>query len=192
MLTVLPPPSAFAKALADVAVGQFDSFHLIDESHEPLFSQIKKYWDAVGVPFPGVVEPWSAVFISFCVKQAGATAAEFQFSPQHSVFVNRAINDPGAFRGFDLPDESARVGDIIQNNRLGTHHDFAFAASHSDYPSHTAIVVARGEDHLGKFALTVGGNESNSIRRVRIQLNDDGSVRQRTNSPFICLLKNQK
>src|SRR5437667_191377 len=103
MPTVIPPPSAFAKKLAEVAVGQHDMFHLVDESHEPLRSQIEKYWEAVGEPFPGVDVAWSAVFISFCVKNAGATAAEFAFSAAHSVFVNRAINHPAAFRGFDLP-----------------------------------------------------------------------------------------
>ena len=97
-----------------------------------------------------------------------------------------------AFRGVEIAADSARVGDIIQNNRGGTSNDFAFAKANANYPSHSAIVVARGEDHLGKFALTVGGNESNSIRRVRVQLNDDGSVRQRATNAYICILKNQK
>src|ERR1051326_478136 len=112
MPTELPPPSPFAKRLAEIAVNQFDRFHLVDESHEPLRSQIVKYWQDVGEPFPGVEVAWSAVFISFCVKEAGATPGEFAFSPQHSVFVFRAINDPGAFRGFKLSEESVRVGDI--------------------------------------------------------------------------------
>lgn len=108
----LPAPSNFAQKLASVAREQHDQFHLIDENDEPLSSQIKKYWQAVGQPFPGVEIPWSAVFISFCVKQAGATAAEFEFSAQHSVFVNHAINHPAAFRGLDITDT---VGEILLN-----------------------------------------------------------------------------
>lgn len=188
----LPAPSEFAKKVATVAREQHDEFHMIDENDEPLSSQIKKYWQAVGQPFPGVEVPWSAVFISFCVKSAGATAAEFEFAAAHSVFVHKAINHPGAFRGVKIDAESVRVGDIIQNNRGGSHHDFEFAKTHPTYISHSAIVVARGEDHRGKFALTIGGNESDSIRRVRVQLDDDGTIRQRVNSPFICLLKNVK
>ena len=188
----LPPPSEFAMKVATAARGQHDAFHLIDENDEPLRSQIRRYWQAVGQPFPGVETPWSAVFVSFCVEQAGAAPDEFALSSQHSVFVFRAINHPAAFRGVPVDEDAVRVGDIIQNNRGGTRHDFAFAKAHSDYPSHSAIVVARGEDHLGKFALTIGGNESDSIRRARVQLQDDGAIRQRASNPFICLLKNLK
>ncbi|AIE84525.1 DUF2272 domain-containing protein [Fimbriimonas ginsengisoli] len=188
----LPPPSEFAKKLAAVAKGQHDQFHLIHEHDEPLRSQIKKYWQSIPEPFPGVDTPWSAVFVSFCVRNAGATAQEFKFAAAHSIFVHEAINHPGAFRGVKVDQDSVRVGDILQNNRSGNNFDFAHAKAHSDYLSHSAIVVARGEDDQGKFALTIGGNESDSIRRVRIQLNDDGSVKQRQTASFICLLKNIK
>lgn len=188
----LPAPSDFAKLVATTAREQHDQFHLIDENDEPLSSQIKKYWQAVGQPFPGVEVPWSAVFVSFCVKKAGATDDEFEFVAAHSIFVHKAINHPGAYRGVKISAASVRVGDIIQNNRGGTSHDFEFAKTHPTYTSHSAIVVARGEDHLGKFALTIGGNESDSVRRVRVALKDDGTIRQRTGNPFICLLKNEK
>lgn len=188
----LPAPSDFAKLVATTAREQHDQFHLIDENDEPLSSQIKKYWQAVGQPFPGVEVPWSAVFVSFCVKKAGATDDEFEFAAAHSIFVHKAINNPAAYRGVKISAASVRVGDIIQNNRGGTSHDFEFAKTHPTYTSHSAVVVARGEDHLGKFALTIGGNESDSVRRVRVALKDDGTIRQRTGNPFICLLKNEK
>ncbi len=188
----IPLPSAFASKLAGIAQDQYQRFHLIDESHEPLRSQIEQYWNDLPDDFPGVVTPWSAVFISYCVRHAGATSAEFKFAAAHSVFVHEAIVHPCAFKGVALPSDSVRVGDILQNNRSGNNFDFAYASTHSEYESHSAIIVARGEDHLGKYAMAVGGNESNSVRMNRIQLNDDGSVRQRTNSPFICLLKNRK
>ncbi|MBC8137741.1 MAG: DUF2272 domain-containing protein [Fibrella sp.] len=188
----LPAPSEFAKKVATLAREQHDQFHLIDENDEPLLSQIEKYWQAVGQPFESVEVPWSAVFVSFCVKHAGATADEFEFAAAHSVFVHKAINDPAAFRGVKISAASVRVGDIIQNNRGGTSHNFEFAKTHPTYKSHSAVVVARGEDHRGKFALTIGGNESDSIRRVRVQLKDDGTIQQRATNPFMCLLKNEK
>ncbi|HEX9001785.1 MAG TPA: hypothetical protein VGB07_17900 [Blastocatellia bacterium] len=73
-------PTAFASLVASTAKAQFDQYHLIDEHDEPLASQIKRYWLEIGLPFPGVDEFWSAVFISWCVKTAGATEAEFRFS----------------------------------------------------------------------------------------------------------------
>jgi hypothetical protein len=188
----VPVPSPFASNVASVALAQHDAFHLIDESDEPLTSQIAEYWQAVGQTFPGVSTAWSAVFISFCVKTAGATSNEFEFSAAHAKFVHDAINNPRAFRGFKITEQAVHVGDIIQNNRGGNAFDFTFAKNNDGYFSHSAIVISRGVDANGKFAITVGGNESDSIRRKRVQLNDDGTIRQRTDNSYICLLKNQK
>ena len=54
------------------------------------------------------------------------------------------------------------------------------------------IVVETGHDSTGRFAVTVGGNESDSIRRKRVALNDDGLIIQRVNSPYICVIQNLK
>jgi hypothetical protein len=191
-----PTPSTFAKKLAGIAQGQFDQFHQIDENDPPLSTQIKKYWTTLGFPFPGVETPWSAVFVSFCVKTAGATASEFKFAAAHSVFVHQAIQNAiagtGVFQGFKITERAVHVGDIIQNNRGNTSFDFDFAKANANYQSHSAIVVARGEDSMGKFALTVGGNESDSVRQKRVILNADGTIKQRSSNSFIALVKNLK
>ena len=191
-------PTPFAETLARIARGEHDRFHGIDEGDDPLRSRIREYWETTGFPFPedGVETPWSAVFISFCVRKAGAKETEFAFNPQHSVFVHRAIQNAaagtGVFRAFKITEEAPSVGDIIQNNRTGTRHDFAFAKANKHYPSHTAIVVARGVDGIGKFVLTIGGNETDSIRTKRVPLTEGGLIRQREKSPFICLVKTLK
>ena len=189
-------PSKFAKKLASTAQGQFDQFHLIDENDPPLSGQIKKYWTTLGLDFPGVEEPWSAVFVSFCVKTAGASAAEFKFAAAHSVFVHKAIQNAsrgtGVFRGVKITDQPVAVGDIVQNNRQGNDFDFNFAKANTDYKSHSAIVISVGEDARGKFAFTIGGNESDSIRMKRVTLNPDGTIKQRSTSSYICLVKNLK
>ncbi|MDQ3815770.1 MAG: DUF2272 domain-containing protein [Armatimonadota bacterium] len=189
-----PAPSEFAKKLAEIAKAERAMFGGGDEGDEPLKSRIKTYWETLGLDFPGVEEPWSAVFVSFCVKKAGATAAEFKFHPLHAVFVHEAINNPGAFKGVRISERAVNVGDIIHNNRgmPPTNFDFNHAKNHDDYPSHSAIVVARGVDENGKFALTIGGNELDSIRRKRVQLKADGSIKQKSPNPYISLLKNRK
>jgi hypothetical protein len=191
-----PAPSTFAKKLATVAQDQFDRFHLIDENDQPLRGQIKKYWTTLGMPFPGVETAWSAVFVSFCVKTAGATAAEFKFAAAHSVFVHQAIQNAlsgtGVFQGFRISERAVNVGDIIQNNRGGNHFDYDHARANPNYLSHSAIVISRGEDALGKFAISIGGNESDSVRMKRVQLRPDGTIKQRSTNPFICLVKNLK
>lgn len=182
--------SDFAKAVAAAALGQLSEVHGRDEG--AIESLIRKYWDAVGGGFESVEVAWSAVFISFCVRKAGATSGEFKFSAAHSVFVNDAINHQDrAYLGVPLNQHAPRVGDIIQNNRTAAHHDFEFAKTHTQYESHSAIVVEKGEDHLGKFVTTVGGNEGDSVRKKRVPLNPDGTVNNASRR-FICVLNCQK
>ena len=185
-------PTAFAMKLANVAWSQHAKYTLLDEGDPALCAQIKKYWTGTGFAFTSCTTvPWSAVFVSWCVKQAGASSSEFKFAPAHSIFVHDAINNPKAFKGFDLPNHQVGIGDIIQNNRNGGTFNFAHAKSNSQYMSHSAIVVEIGQDTLGNYALTVGGNEGDSIRRKRVQLTSSGTVKQ-IGTKFISVLANQK
>ena len=191
------PTSPFAKKLAAVAQEQHDTFHMMDEADPDLCRQIRKYWTDLNLGFESCVTvPWSAVFVSWCVKKAGATAAEFKFAAAHSVFVHEAIknaiNGQGVFHGLDISAHPPAVGDIIQNNRGGTTHDFAFARTHRNYQSHSAIVVEVGQDADGGFALVIGGNEGNSIRRTVVRLKSGGLIKQRASNPFICVIETLK
>ena len=191
------PTSPFAKKLAAVAQEQHDTFHMMDEADPDLCRQIRKYWTDLNLGFESCVTvPWSAVFVSWCVKKAGATAAEFKFAAAHSVFVHEAIknaiNGQGVFHGLDISAHAPAVGDIIQNNRGGTTHDFAFARTHRNYQSHSAIVVEVGQDADGGFALVIGGNEGNSIRRTVVRLKSGGLIKQRASNPFICVIETLK
>jgi hypothetical protein len=193
----MPQPSAFARKLADVAFAQHNRFHMTNEADPFLCRQIRKYWDDLGLGFTSCTRvPWSAVFVSWCVKSAGATSLEFKFSAAHSMFVHRAIRNAnamtGVFRGVDVSAAEPAVGDIIQNNRNGATFDFAFAAANTQYASHSAIVVEIGQDSAGRFALTIGGNEADSIRRTVVRLRADGRIKQRQSNPFICLIRNLK
>ena len=77
-------------------------------------------------------------------------------------------------------------------NRGGTKHDFAFARTHKNYESHSAIVIEVGQDSDGPFALLIGGNEGNSIRRTLVRLTAAGLIRQRALNPFICVIQTLK
>jgi hypothetical protein len=188
-------PSAYAKKLAAAAVGQYDSFHEFSENDPPLAAQIKSYWQGIGLNFLGVKAPWAAVFVSWCVKTAGASANEFVFAPSSAKFVNAAIKNAlqgtGVFRALEVDKYQPQVGDIIQNNRGGKKFSYDYARTHSDYVSHSAIVVEVGADHQGHYAYTIGGNE-NSIRRKRVGLNNNGSIIQRPINPYICVIQDLK
>ena len=186
----------FASKLAEAAINQHQQFKDQHEGDPALAKQIEAYWRDLGFDFPGVDEAWSAVFVSWCVKSAGATKQEFLFNPMHSVFVHRAIQNAiaktGVFQGFPIGEAKPAIGDILQNNRGGNKFDFAHAQKNESYPSHSAIVVETGEDPKGKYLLTIGGNESDSIRPKEVRLTSDGLVIQRQNGPFICLIKDLK
>jgi len=187
----------FATRLASIAQEQHSKFQFTNEADPLLCKQIKKWTVDIGFSFSSCTTvPWSAVFVSWCVKQAGATKAEFKFAMSHSVFVNQAIknavNGVGVFRGFDITAQAPAVGDIIQNNRRGNNFNFAFAKTHSQYESHSAIVIEIGQDNLGGFAFCVGGNESDSVRRSVVRLDSRGFIKQRDGNPFICVIQDLK
>jgi hypothetical protein len=187
----------FATRLASIAQEQHSKFQFTNEADPLLCKQIKKWTVDIGFSFSSCTTvPWSAVFVSWCVKQAGATKAEFKFAMSHSVFVNQAIknavNGVGVFQGFDISAQMPAVGDIIQNNRRGNNFNFAFAKTHSQYESHSTVVIEIGQDNLGGFAFCVGGNENDSVRRSVVRLDSRGFIKQRDGNPFICVIKDLK
>ena len=179
--------TAFEKRLATIAQQQFDKYRWLRENQDPLAGQIKAYWTDLDLAFPNVAQPWSAVFVSWCVKQAGATAAQFLFSSQHSQFVHAAIANtkanananatPGAFMGRDVAQYVPKIGDILQNNRGHGAYTFKYAATHRSYPSHSTIVMEVGVDSKGNYLRTIGGNESDAVGMKEVRLDAAGLVK---------------
>jgi hypothetical protein len=173
-------PTVFQQKLATVAQQQFEKYRLLRENQQPLAGQIKTYWQQLGLRFPGVSVPWSAVFVSWCVKQAGAKAGQFRFAAAHSRFVHAAIANTkagaGVFLGRDAAKYAPKVGDILQNNRGKHKFDFAFAATHKAYESHSAIVIEVGADNQGSYLRTIGGNEGDTVGLREVRLSADGLV----------------
>jgi hypothetical protein len=185
-------PTPFQKKLASAAGRELEKFGLFRENQDPLMSRIREYWKELGFKFESVSVPWSAVFVSWCVKQAGATAQQFKFAAAHSQFVKRAISDArastGLFHGRQLSDYAPKTGDILQNNRAGNHFDFNFAATHSSYQSHSAVVVEVGVDNSGKYLRTVGGNEADSVGLKEVRLDAQGRVKN-PDGLYICAIE---
>jgi hypothetical protein len=186
----------YPQQVAIIAKQQYQQFHEFEEDDAPMSAQIRHYWEDIGFDFPGVTTPWSAVFVSWIMRQAGANASEFKASTAHSRFVFWAIhnknNGTGLFWGHAIPNHPVKVGDIIQNNRGGQNLTYNFAAAHEAYQSHSAVVVELGSDGNGRYAITIGGNEANAVGRKRVALDSNGMVRQRDTNPYICVIENRK
>ncbi len=190
------PHGGYAAAVSQLATQQYESYNDDNETDPQLRTQIRRYWTELGFQFPGVATPWSAVFVSWVMRTAGASATEFKASTAHSRFVFWSIrnkqNNTGHFWGHRLATYAPKVGDIIQNNRGNQTIDYDFAAAHEAYQSHSAIIVNLGSDSNGRFAITVGGNEGDTVGRKRVALDSQGHVVQRDSNPFICVIENRK
>src|SRR4029077_20034920 len=99
--------------------------------------------------------PWSAAFISFCVRNAGIIG--FMFAAAHARYIHDSIVKKNAgtaapFWGFRITEQKPSLGDIIAQWRVSktTYDD---AAVRDGFFSHCDIVVEVGPD----FVRTLGG-----------------------------------
>ena len=196
---------AAGRSVVAVAKAEFDRFHGIDEGTQPLRGRIADYYEAGGGSRnldPTLNEnAWSAAFISFCVKQSGATREQFRFSLSHSVFVQAAIANAdagrGVFRGHPIADYAPKLGDLIHHNRSGGTLGFDFARANTGYPSHSAIVVDFEVRNGVRNAVTIGGNEflqhgTGTIGKKFFPLDANGLLNQVAIGPkLICVVENQ-
>lgn len=173
-----------------------------DEKADPYFKYVGEMWNALGLKYDGrsvdhkgTDIPWSAAFISWVVRQAGPQYANFKFSASHSVFVNNAIkariinNLDKPFWGYKINEVKPELGDIIQRNRNNNNYSYSFAENHTQYESHSDIVVEVTPD----VVRVIGGNVKNTVSMKgdiqEYDLDEHGLIRP--NQKVICILKNR-
>jgi spore germination cell wall hydrolase CwlJ-like protein len=139
---------------------------------------------------------WSAVAISYMIKQAGIEKEQFTFAQAHSVYIREAIkackdkNKDKAFWGFriDAPEAILAPGDIVGAGRSeGMTFDQAQALFNKtvDYESHSDIVV---EVRDGEADL-IGGNVSDSVTMKTLKLDAKGRIKDKKNLSFVVMKK---
>lgn len=140
---------------------------------------------------------WSAVAISYMIKQAGVPASQFKFAESHSVYIREAIkarkdkNKSKAYWGFriDEPEAILAPGDIVGAGRT---KGMTFAEAQAlfdmtdDYESHSDIVVAI---RVGEADL-IGGNVSDSVTMKTLKLDSKGRIQDKKNLSFVVMKKN--
>jgi hypothetical protein len=187
--------TSFKARLVSVALEQFDRYHLCVASDEPLKSRIATYWADVGFEVGRGGASWSGVFVSWCVKQAGATEDQFVLSLYDSTFVQAAIRnadeESGVFRGRDPAGYAPRVGDIVQSNRKDRLYDFEYARANSEYESHSAIVVKVVRESIHPYVVAVGGDENGTVGERRVPLGPAGLI-SNDDGRYICVIETLK
>lgn len=133
--------------------------------------------------------PWSAAFISYLMKTAGFSRAEFVLSDSHVDYVQAALEASAAeaagrqashaFRACDAATTRPRAGDLLCATRASTAGTVRFdalqaalaaRASGEAFPMHCDLVVRSDAGGDAKLE-TVGGNVVNSVTLSRMTLN---------------------
>lgn len=161
------------------------------ETDETFWQRVGIYWqEGVGRNLNGrnTDFPWSAAFISYVMKTAGA-GDRFKYSAQHSVYITWAIKNRtrnvanAAFLGFRLNERAPDLGDLVCYAReAGIGYDTTTAL----YKSHCDIVVAKRAGEID----VIGGNVSNSVSRKTLATNSSGLLAD-THHPWFAVIQNK-
>ena len=152
----------------------------ITESDPAMRSVLENYWRAAtGAPPPAANwwEPyWSAVFISWVMRQAGA-GNQFQYSSAHTDYVaaakrNRVAGNSNPFKAYRISEAALRPGDLVCAERSSSGVSYDNVDDGSFRSSHCDVVV---EAQAGRVVV-VGGNVSNTVGRKTITVNSAGKL----------------
>lgn len=198
---------AFRNDLVNVAKAEWDFFDRDEAGEDHTIGKVKKeaygkynrrvadYWKAIPekqykrlkdryatrqTEIDGTTPlAWSAAFISYCMKKAGAES-HFPYSSGHATWIHASIRnrkkkkmdaDLVGFRPGELPLE---VGDIVGYWRGKTKTSYDQAATKGWFESHSDIVVA--VDKAKRVAYTIGGNVSQSVARKKLAISAKGAL----------------
>ena len=149
------------------------------EGDDGYYQRVGEYWlegtNTHGLDGRSHEHPWSAAFISWVMREAGA-GTRFRYSTQHSVYISQGIRDFSNQRdsaGYwteRLIAIAPKVGDIVCWAREeGVDYDHQ---KQGDYAGHCDLVVETSADHI----TIIGGNVGNSVTQRPIPIGADGKL----------------
>lgn len=193
------PASGFAARAVAVAIGEWHFFgdntqgltgattkrghKETDAATEPgkeaWFARVGDYWlegtGTHGLDGKDTDTPWSATFISYVMRKAGA-GTRFRYSTLHATYISQGIRDLASQRAdagywcYRLPDRKPKVGDLVcWSRQAGIDYDHQKGGS---YKGHCDVVVAVNSGSID----IIGGNVGNSVTRRPLALAADGTV----------------
>ncbi|MBY5406352.1 DUF2272 domain-containing protein [Rhizobium leguminosarum] len=119
---------------------------------------------------------WSAAFISWVMRKAGAGSA-FKYAASHSIYFaaarkNRTENNANPFKAYRPTEIAPRPGDLICNWR---DKPVTYDSVKPGDPGHCDVVVAVKSDHL----LAIGGNKGSNgtVLMVKVPIDAKGRLK---------------
>jgi hypothetical protein len=166
----------------------------VHETREPLASRIGDYWALVGRPeWDGRSEkPWSGIFVSWVVNQAGVPARDFPPNGRHAGFLRSLLDAQlnGGGRRFvvhDWRDYAPKPGDLVcSGTRWAMPRDaHALRDAVDREVAHCDIVVAArgGQVHA------IGGNVRDTIAMSVYPLNGGGTLAEVSGRPWFAVVE---
>jgi len=181
---VQPPTSAQAlrNNIASIAAQEWQRWGqgAIKECEAGIRPVLEDYWRTGVGSVPSQSNycssvPWSAAFISWVMRKAGAGSA-FKYSGRHTDYVgaakqNRVANNNNPFKTHRISEVSPRVGDLVclERTNSGVSYDNVDQAPRN---SHCDIVVAVQSGQIK----TIGGNLSDSVKHQSVTTDGNGRV----------------
>jgi hypothetical protein len=156
---------------------------VIKESEPGIRSVLEDYWCTGVQMIPSEPDwwtecPWSAVFISWIMRKAGA-GNTFAYSQAHTDYVgeaklNRLANNNNPFKAYRINEVAPRIGDLVCKERDNSgvtydNVDQGFFASHCDI----VTAVKPGLLH------TTGGNVSDSVSLTTVEIDGNGRISEK-------------
>ena len=156
----------------------------IKETDPRLRKTLQDYWktgagvnyseDQLGDPGFQNDHPWSAAFISWVMKTAGAGNA-FKYSSSHAVYTraakdNRIANNDNPVRAYRITELAPQVGDLICKSRSGS--GATYDNIRPGMKTHCDIVT----EVRPRSILTVGGNVNNSVAQKTLRTDANGTM----------------
>lgn len=128
--------------------------------------------------------PWSAAFISWVMRQAGAGSG-FRYSAAHAVYIawakqNRLARNANPFKAYRTTEVVPEPGDLLCMRRAGSGATYDNIAP--GMKTHCDIVTEVQANRL----VTIGGNVSDTVSRRYPRTDSQGRV---THSPYFAVIK---
>ena len=121
--------------------------------------------------------PWSAAFISYVMRIAGA-GARFPYSPSHSTYINAGLADNGwVVKAHSIDTYAPQLGDLICASR--GRRRIRFEDLPAGFPAHCEIIVTIAPGVIS----AISGNVDDAVTLTHVPVVEDGRLGLISNQP---------